>query len=182
MKSVPFHFLCQPLKFFPPPVNEGGLGGFEDSDTTLCSAVHAAPHEERYGWTESEQWFNSVCLSWGFMCLCGHPCPWMSRSKKGYLLDSCCRDRKTCLQLSRTDSHVYFISGTAGDLYCFAPSCGASHIGFGTLWPRLASTMSAVITREEKQHWPFIQMPKIPCLSFFQKEPLVAMHDKTEVP
>lgn len=49
--------------------------------------------------------------------------------------------KKTCFQLSKNDSHVYFISGTAGDLLRFAPSCGASHIGCGTLWPRLVSTM-----------------------------------------
>lgn len=47
MKSVPFHFPCHPLKFLPAPVNEVGLDGFEDCDTTLCDAVDAAPHNQK---------------------------------------------------------------------------------------------------------------------------------------
>lgn len=50
----------------------------------------------------------------------------------------------TCFQVSRNDSHVYFIPGTAGDLSHFASSCGAPRTSCGTLWPRLASAMCGV--------------------------------------
>lgn len=67
MKSVPFHFLCHPLKFLPPPVNEGRLSDFEDCDTTFGSAVHVAPLRERHGRNERELHTDAVWISREFV-------------------------------------------------------------------------------------------------------------------
>lgn len=49
IKSVPFHFLWHPLKFSPPPANEGP-GSFEDGDRGPLRCRAGCCCSERYGW------------------------------------------------------------------------------------------------------------------------------------
>lgn len=145
-----------PLKSFPPPVKDGGLAGLlalkslTQHSALLCMLQLIKKDVDRSRGSSALTVF--VCHR--SLCLCVHVHGDKAVSG-GICGDNCCRDRKACFQLNREESHVYFIPGTAEDLFSFAPSCGASHIGCDTLWPRLASTMSAVITRKNSSnvHW-----------------------------
>lgn len=87
---------------------------------------------------KAEQLFDSVCLSRGSLCLgVGVRDRCAADVSAEYLQDGCCKGGRGLPPIEQ--KRQGFIQ--------FAPSGAASHIGCDTLWPRLASTMLAVITR-----------------------------------